>query len=234
MRTMLMLSLLALSGCGLAFVSGDGRLESQEREVGAFRGVSVHSGLNALVTTGSRSVTVRTDANLQSLVETAVEGEVLQVRLKPGVTITHASALEVVVTNDVIEQVSASGGSHVTAGATPVASFPVDASGGSHVTVSGISATSLNATASGGSHLTVSGAATEAAVVGSGGSILDLRAVPLSTANVDLSGGSSLRATISSRVSGSLSGGSTATITGQPNHDTLSLSGGSAIEMSSP
>lgn len=225
--------LLTTSACQLSFASGNGAVVTETREVGAFRKVSVESGLNALITTGSRAVTVKTDQNLQALVETVVVGEVLFVRVKQGTTITNSGALEASITNDVIEGLSASGAARVTSAATATTDFGVDASGASNVTVAGVSASSISVSASGASHVTMSGSATSASLSASGASGLDFKAVPLTSATIDLSGASSLRATVSGSLSGSLSGASTATITGTPT-TAVSTSGGSTISTGAP
>ena len=232
MRRLVVTSFLFLSACTMAV--GNGKVTSQAREVGAFRRVSIESGITGTVTTGSRAVTVRTDENLQALVETVVEGEVLKVRVRATTGLTNPHALDVAITSDVIEGVFASGGVDVTAAATPCDGFFLDASGGSRIAVSGVSASTINATASGGSNVTLSGAATNGTIVGSGGARLDLKALPLTSATIDLSGASTLRASVSTTLIGMLSGGSTATITGTPSSDGVSTSGASELIKGAP
>jgi hypothetical protein len=225
--------LLTTSACQLSFASGNGAVVTEAREVGAFRRVSVENGMTALITTGSRAVTVKTDQNLQALVETVVVGEVLFVRVKPGTTITNSGALEATVANDAIEGLAASGAARVTSEATATTAFVVDASGASSVTVAGVSASSIAVNASGASHVTMTGGATSANLSASGASGLDVKAVPLTSATIDLSGASSLRASVSGSLSGSLSGASTASITGTPT-TAVATSGGSTISTGAP
>ncbi len=226
-------ALVTFSACPTTIVSGDGTLVSEARQVGAFTRVDIESAITALITTGPRSVTVRTDQNLQALVETLVEGDALVVRVKANTSITNHGALEATIANDVLEGVATSGAAKVTSAATATSTFTVDASGASTVSVSGISASALSASASGSSRVTLSGAAASASIVGSGASTLDLKAVPLTSASLELSGASSARAMVSSSLTGTVSGASTATITGTPS-STVSVTGDSSLHTGAP
>src|SRR5262249_18833380 len=140
---------------------------------------------------------------------TFVQGDSLVVRVKPDVGVVQASTLHVDVSNDVVEGLDVSGGSHVTATVTPTDMLFVSASGGSQADVTGISSSSLDLDASGGSGVTLQGSATRATASASGGSHIDLTGVVLDTLNLDASGGSGVRATVAKSVTGDASGGST-------------------------
>ena len=74
-------------------------------------------------------------------VETVVENDTLLVRMKPGLSVSTSRGLRATISNDVIEGVSASGGSIVTSATTPATAWSGEASGGSTLTLSGLSAT---------------------------------------------------------------------------------------------
>jgi hypothetical protein len=226
MNPRLALAALLLSGCQA--VVGSGRVTSTTRDVSAFRRISIASGITANATTGSRSVTIRTDDNLQDLVETVVEGDTLTVRLRPSVLLASRKELAADITNDLLEGVDASGGAHVTSALTPVGTLRVTGSGGSTIEASPVAATVISLDASGGSDLTLSGAATDGTVVSSGGSDVTIRQLPLDTLHVDISGGSTLAARVALTLSGDVSGGSTATIIGTPS-SSVTTSGGSRV-----
>jgi len=229
----LLAPMLLLAGCSWDLISGDGHVLSQLRDVPAFRKVDVGSAINATISTGARAVTVRTDQNIQGLLETVVSGDTLNVRLKAGTAIAHATALEVLIANDAIEHVSASGAADVTSAATPTADFGVEASGASDVTITGVSATSISIEASGGSRITVSGAATSGRIEASGASDVNSKAVSFTSADIDLSGASTLKATVTGSLTGVMSGASTAKITGTPT-TAVSTSGGSELSTGMP
>lgn len=225
MKNNLLLLGLFLSGCqGLL---GSGNVVTSERDIGSFRKVSIASGIEAKTSNGPRGLTIRTDDNLQSLVETFVEGDTLVVRLPPN-TLIGLDRIEASISNDVFEGLHASGGSHVSMTATPVSTFEVSASGGSRIDLSGLASDELSVEASGGSDVTVSGSATRAAASASGASTLRLGAVPLETLDVHASGGSSVHARVSSSVTGAASGASTVTIVGRPSNS-VERSGGSQV-----
>lgn len=212
---------------------GSGKVISQDKTVGPFRTVQIASGFVANVTPGDRGVTIRTDDNVIDDVEVFVKGEQLVVRFKPDAAVMGTTELSVIVHNDVIEGLDASGGSIVDAQVTAVDKLPVEASGGSRVTVTNVTSTSLALDASGGSQITLTGGATSADASGSGGSILDLRKTPLSSIQLDLSGGSTLKAKVSGSAHGSATGGSVVTLSGHPTFD-IDRSGGSVVNTEEP
>ncbi|MFT3835887.1 MAG: DUF2807 domain-containing protein [Myxococcaceae bacterium] len=222
---------LFLTGCG--GIIGSGKVVSQDKTVGPFRTVQIASGFVANVTPGDRGVTVRTDDNVMNDVEVIVKGEELVVRIKPDSAVMGTTELSVIVHNDVLGGIDASGGSIVTAEVTPVDQLPVSGSGGSRVTVTNVTSTSLDLDASGGSQLFLTGGASSAQASGSGGSIIDLRKTPLSSLQLDLSGGSQLKANVSGSAHGSASGGSTVTLSGHPTFD-IDQSGGSVVNTEEP
>jgi hypothetical protein len=168
--------------------------------------------------------------NLHPLVETFVEEDTLVVRVKPSTMVAPGRTLDVTITNDLLEGLQASGGSRVTAVATPSERFPVTASGGSVVQVTSLSSTEFSIDASGGSEVTVSGAATGAQVEASGGSDLLLQGVPLQWLRVTASGGATVLARVSQTLTGKASGGSTITVIGTP-ASTVATSGGSQVRV---
>jgi hypothetical protein len=223
---------LALQACG-PLVSGNGAFTSEPRTVGAFKRVEVGNALVATLATGARSVTVNTDQNLQQYIEAVVEGDTLKLRVPPLTNLTSSRPLAVAVVNDLFEGVQASGAAEVTGPATPATPYVVGASGAAKVTLTGLSTTSLEVSASGASRVTLTGTATSATLGASGASIVDVKAVPLQTAAIDISGASTLKARVASTLSGSVSGASTALITGHP-ASTATPSGASTITFDVP
>lgn len=229
-RESLTLSLLALlCACGPA-VAGSGRAAEDQRTVGAWRTLSVASGVHATVTRGAPGVTLSGDDNLLPLVETVVEGTTLHVRLRDQASAWPKLTLAAQVSGEVLEGVAASGSSTVDGSATPTGSNPfrVDASGSSRVTLSAVDASAVRVTASGASNVVVAGRADTLDAFASGSSNIVARELPVDRAQVDGSGASSLELTVRSRVDGSLSGSSRLTLRGGAS-SSVSASGGSTV-----
>lgn len=226
------LAALVLAGCGV-FVPGNGTFTTQPRTVGAFTKVEVGNAITATLSTGARSVTITTDENLQSYIEAVVEGDTLRLRVPTLTNLSSTRPFTATVVNDVFEGVHASGAAQVTGVATPATTYPVEASGAASVTLTGLSTTTLQVDASGASTVTLTGTATAATLHASGASGVDVRGVPLQSATIDVSGASSLKARVSATLGGSVSGASTALITGSP-ASTVSVSGASDLRLNQP
>lgn len=219
---------LLLAACG---GTGNGILTTTQREVGAFKKISVDSAVDAQVHRGARAVSLRTDENYQDLVEVLVEGETLIIRSR-GAVLTP-TVLQADITNDVFEGVEAAGASRVSGAATAVTGFSARASGASSITVTDLSSTDLTLSATGASTVTVSGAATSGTIGAEGASSVDARGVPLNTLSVDVSGASTVKARVSTTLEGAVSGASQLTITGTPTAR-VTESGASTVTLGAP
>jgi Putative auto-transporter adhesin, head GIN domain len=222
-------ALLATAGC--AYEVGDGRIETQAREVDvAFSRAAFHSGFRAHFVPGPRAVSITTDSNLLPLVETTVEEGTLIVRLRPDAVISTDFGLSAIVVTEEVLGVEGHGGSRVTVSASPGDRFVAWASGGSALEISALDARQLEADGSGGSTLTAAGSASAIRLAASSGSQLDAQSISADDVALDASGGSAVEARASRAVRGQLSGGSHATVFGHPAVRELSLSGGSTVD----
>ena len=228
MRTLSSLILVLSSACGA--LVGSGNVSSQDRLVGAFTRVSVDGALKVSISPGARSVSVRTDDNLLAAISATVHGDTLELGLVPDTAIARSTTLEATVSDDALEGLTVAGASSVTASATPSGAFWLTVSGASHAALDGIAPGSLTVDVSGASTATLKGAARSGALRLTGASAVDLRELSLETAQLDLSGGSALRARVSAEVLGTMSGASTATILGNPTVN-VSQSEGARLEL---
>ncbi len=228
MRISVLTVCVVLCGCGVA---GNGNVTTTTREVGAFRKLSVGSNLKVTAVQGARSVVVRTDDNLQALVETVVEGITLKLRSRG--LISASTTLEVDVSNDALEGLEAEGASQVTMAATPATIFPFTISGVAVATVTGVSATTLNVNASGDAQGTVTGSATDSKTVNDGNAIVSLDGMPLTALEVDTDGTSTLTARVSGSVRGIAGGASRVIIRGTPTNEVV-LSGTATVTLNAP
>jgi hypothetical protein len=220
-------AVLLLLGC--PGVVGSGRPATETRTIGAFKTLRAENGFRVAVTKGERALSVTADDNVISLVETVVEGDVLVLRLQPGVTLSTARGLVATLTTDVLEGVEVNGGGRVAGPASGSATYPVVATGGSQVELTGLSSSLVTVEATGGSTLTLAGSTSEARLTAGGGSNVTTRDLTAAKVTVELSGGSEARVTASSEVSGSASGGSTLFVSGNPATLSVETSGGSTV-----
>lgn len=207
---------------------GSGRDATQAREVGAFRRLQVQGGIQATVTQGARAVSITADDNLISLIETRVEGDVLIISTKNGTSISTSKGLRAAITNDVLEGVTASGGSIVSGPATAASTWKADASGGSRITLTGLSTTTATLVATGGSTLTIAGSVTDLLVNATGGATGNLIELSATRVTLDVGGGSTVKLGSAESVTGSASGGSTVTIK-SARSVTVDATGGSSV-----
>lgn len=217
------------SGCGA--VAGSGRVVDQQRTVGAWKTLRVESGIRAEVVKGEPGVVVTTDHNLLAEVEPVLEGTTLVVRVRPHVDVSSNFGIAAKVSGDVLESAEASGASVITGVATLTETFRLGASGASTLTITGLDATDVRMDASGASTITASGRATSLRANASGAPVLEAHDLPVRTAEVDGSGGSTLRLNVTDRLDGSLSGASHLQWTGGA-ASTVAASGGSTTTRS--
>jgi hypothetical protein len=218
-----------LMGCPGPGIVGSGQPATEGRTIGTFRSLRAENGFRVAVTKGERALSVTTDDNVISLVETVVEGDVLVLRLRPGVTLSSARGLVAVLTTDVLEGVEVNGGGRVAGPVSGAATWPVVATGGSQVELTGFSSSLVTLEASGGSIVTLSGSTSEARLTAGGGSKVTTRDLTAAKVTVELSGGSEARVTASSEVTGNASGGSALFVSGNPGAVSVTTSGGSTV-----
>lgn len=229
MKTLLPLMPLLFGLAGCPGVVGSGRAATEARPIGAFRTLRAENGFRVTVAKGARALSVTADDNVLPLVETVVEGDVLVLRLQPGLTLSSARGLVAALTTDVLEGVTVGGGGKVTGPVSPAAELAVAASGGAEATLTGVASSLVTLNATGGSTISLSGSATTLRATAGGGSTVTTRDLTATSVSLDLSGGSQARVSASNEVTGSASGGSTVVLSGNPGTVTVDTSGGSTV-----
>lgn len=134
LRAPWLLGVLALAAC-IPGIAGGGHVVSERRIVQPWTKLDVQNGMSVTMSVGESYVTVRSDDNLLGYLETYVDGDTLVVRERPR-TVLYATVAEAIIANPVLEGVDVSGGSHLTAVATPVDELRFTVSGGSHARAS--------------------------------------------------------------------------------------------------
>jgi len=239
---------LATACHAFAGVKGSGKIAREARNVGDFEAVAVHAGIDATLSVGEKSVEVSADDNILGLVRIEVIDGVLDIGFERHTTIWGTGTVAVKVRAPRLKAITASGGSHVKGEAVPHKAFRIHASGGSEVRIaplkveeielraSGgstvalrqVDAAALSARGSGGAVLELAGRAAEAEVSFSGGTVVKGPDFGVERLRVRGSGGGEVEMRVADAVKGSLSGGSTLNVRGNPRSQ-VRTSGGSEV-----
>ena len=133
-----------LSGCGIPLninlqtVAGSGKVTSEMRSVSNVRAVSL-TGAGELVIqqTGTDSLTIETDDNLQPLIETTMFQGKLTIGFKAGSFPSRFTKLRYTLTVKSLESIELSGAGTITGDALTADKLIIDSSGAGKITVAG-------------------------------------------------------------------------------------------------
>jgi hypothetical protein len=199
---------ITIAACRLTGEKGNGHVRAETRSVEPFHAIDIAHGFEADVTVGgAQSVLVTTDDNLLPLVRTFVrDGHLVFEPARP----LRPTTLHVTIITPSLDGMSLSGGVRAIVRGVASPNFHVQASGGATLTVSG-STSRLDATLSGGVSL-------------SAGALL------AETAALEASGGVRADVMATRSIQGSLSGGVSLRVGGNPPARSVSASGGSSVQ----
>jgi len=225
----LMIILLSMCNIDAHFgLKGSGKVVEQERSLPIFSAIEASGGINVYISQGeSQKVVVVTDDNIQPLVLTKVENNVLKVFLDKWSV--RASTLKILITIKDIKSVSCSGGTDAySESPIIVSSLQINLSGGSDANFN-LKADEISGSMSGGSDLMLKGTSGTLKIEASGGS--DCKAFDLITSKADVSasGGSDIFITVNEELIASASGGSDIKYKGNAKIIKSESSGGSDI-----
>ena len=194
--------LVALGGCN-GGTAGNGDVTSTSRPLTGFSRVEVAgSGLVRLYEGTGYAVTVTTDSNRQSLVETRVLGETL---LLTEHDVGNTTELLYVIELPALRGATLSGSGDVDASLVSAHELDLVLDGSGRMRTSG-PATAITASLAGSGSLALSGTADSLSASLSGSGDLDARDLPVQHAALSLSGSGSARATVEGSVSFQLYG----------------------------
>ena len=172
-----------LSGCYTKTVTGNGKIISQTRKLGAFDRVHALGVFKLIIKHGDQnSVLVKVDENLQSYVQTANRGGLLDIKVKPGVVIYPHNGLSVIVTEKTLKSLSLYGDINGRLEGVLSPTLAVDVSGLSHLALSG-KTNQLNLLVTGHASIDAGGLASKNATINGAGIIrvlLNMRSGKLS------------------------------------------------------
>ena len=179
--------------CSSIAVKGTGPIRTETRSAASFTKLESSFGVLVDLTVGpATSITVEAPEDLLAIVTTEVHGDELQIRgTTDFITVTPVKV-------------------HI---ATPDLES-IELFGGSIVTVDGLAVDSLGVEVSGGAQLTATGTAESVAIDGSGGGQVWLDQLEARLVTMELSGGAQARVHASDSVTGDVSGGGHATVSG--------------------
>jgi len=192
----LVVSVVLVLGAGCGWHGGSGVVSTSLRGVEAFSAVRLETPIEATVVMGAQQpLELQWDDNLLSLVVTEVEDDTLVVRLAEG-TVYPKLPLTLRAYTPTLNAVTATAASSVTADAVQSSRMDIAASGASTVTLTGTS--------------------TDMTVALSGASELAASDFLVQTAAVNASGASEGSVHVTGSITGTVSGSSTLTVSGNP------------------
>lgn len=222
-------ALLALAGCGLFGVDGNGERVTEVRSLEGFSSVDSEGSLDVEITRGDAfHVEVSIDSNLLPLVRTRVSGDTLAIDTDQPIGDVVAGP-HVIVTMPLLRRAAVNGSGGLTAASfeqsEPV-SLDIDGSGELSF-VGNVPRADVRISGSGDARLHGAAAVLGAAVEGSGA--VDARDLDATTADLSVSGSGDLAANVSGSVSVAISGSGSVDLYGAAVIERVDISGSGSI-----
>jgi hypothetical protein len=212
-------------------VNGSGKEVGVARQVGAFSMLRLDSSVDVTAHQGTTpSVTVRADDNIEPLVETAVEGDTLIVRMKKGTSFrTHHKVLvDVVFTSLTAVQQRGSGDLHIDKISGPKFESSISGSGDLNIENAQVGAFALSIAGSG--DVIISGSADEARFGIAGSGDINARNFPAKKVSVSISGSGDAHVNATEALEAKVAGSGDVTYSGRPRDVSRRVSGSGSIE----
>jgi hypothetical protein len=205
-----------LVACKTAAIEGNGTVETQERNVGSFKGIEIAGSGKLTIVKGSQcGLTIRTDSNLLSLYETRVRSGTLQLGFKNGVMVKKYTRLEIEVAMSDLSSLQSSGSCEVAIDKLEGTRFTFNGSGTSTVSAQ-ISYRSVIFELSGSSTISLSGAAEDTSINLSGSSVFSAADFDSKKASIRVSGTGTVELRVSEKLDVTVSGSGIVSYFGKP------------------
>lgn len=185
---------LALAGCDVGGLRGNGHLVTEQRDLAPFKNLEIGGAFDIDWRSGSPSVSVTTDENLMQFVELHVSDGTLHARTARSVHPTHSIKLKL--TGSALEAASLSGASRLQADQLSGARFSLETAGASKVQLQG--------------------AVTELVAGMTGASNLRAESLQTKSAELSLAGAGSARVNVSDALKVSITGAGKVEYSGNP------------------
>ena len=131
----LSLLLLLSAGCDWKGISGNGQIKTESRPMTAFTRVEAGGFYKLEWHPGAPSLSLTTDENLLSHIETSVGGDVLRIEMHGSISPTHG--IKIAITSPSLAGASLSGAVGFTAAPISGATYALETSGAAKVTLAG-------------------------------------------------------------------------------------------------
>jgi hypothetical protein len=126
---------LALAGCGVGGIRGNGHVVTEQRSVGPFTNVDAGGAFEIEWSSGTPSAAVTADENLQQYIEVTTKDNVLRLRTRHSIHFSRSLKLRI--TSAALEAVDLSGASKLVAHQVKGSRFYLETTGAAKVTVDG-------------------------------------------------------------------------------------------------
>ena len=212
-------------------VSGSGKEVTVARQVGAFSVLRLDSSIDVHAHQGATpSVTVHADDNIEPLIETAVDGDTLVVRMKKGSSFRthHKVMVDVVFTSLTSVQQRGSGDLHIDKISGPKFESSISGSGDLQIENAQVGAFALSIAGSG--DVIISGSADEARFGIAGSGDINARNFPAKKVSVSISGSGDAHVNATEALEAKVAGSGDVTYSGRPKDVSRRVSGSGSIE----
>ena len=209
-------------------IKGNGNVTEQVRQVDEFNQIKVSRGMNVYITQGSPAkVVVIADSNLQEIIRTDVDGDVLKIYADEN--IRWAKEKKVMVTIEKLTGVESSSGANAYSQSQIMSGdLELKASSGANLTMD-VNARHLNADCSSGANIKLSGLAKEAELETSSGANLKAQELKTDKCRMRASSGGNVSATVVESLEAKASSGGNVIYYGEPASTSVDASSGGNV-----
>jgi hypothetical protein len=198
---------LALVGCNIGGVRGNGHIVTESRNASAFMNIVVSGAFEVEWRSGAPSVAVTADENLMPLIEASVTDGALRVRTSRDVRPSHS--MKLTLTSSSLESASLNGASRLNAHQLVGSRFVLKTSGASKVVLDG--------------------AVAELVASMTGASELRAESLQTKTTELDVTGAGAAQVNVSDTLKASITGAGKVEYEGSPAHVEKHITGAGTI-----
>jgi Putative auto-transporter adhesin, head GIN domain len=198
---------LALAGCNIGGVRGNGHIVTESRHAPAFTNIVVSGAFEVEWRSGAPSLAVTADQNLMPLIEASVTGETLRVRTSRDVRPSHP--MKLTLTSSALASASLNGASRLNAHQLAGSRFALKTAGASKVVLDGN--------------------VTELVASMTGASQLQAETLQTKTTELDMTGAGDARVKVSDTLKTSITGAGKVEYEGNPAHVEKHVTGAGKI-----
>lgn len=196
-----------VAGCSLHRIKGDGVIKTESRPISGFSRIEAAGGYEIKWSGGEPALSITTDENLLPLINTAVDGDTLQIESNKN--LAPSNDITIVLSSASLSGVKLTGGNSFKASRLSGANLTLECTGASDVTVDG-SVTKLEATLTGASKL-------------------NAKSLQTQTAALSLVGASDAEITVTEKLKASVTGAGSLTYSGDPKSVEQNITGAGSI-----